>query len=322
MSHAWLAALLAVWCAQVLPGIKPPAAILQPPVLVVALLCYGGGGLLARETAVRRDGPVWPPMVRLAAGYALWLYGIVLRDAQSGEWNRLGPLADTQHGHLLGLNWTWTLLAVDFYVLMAVVVPVTAVELLRPAARGVRWLSDGWFRLLRGVLGAVLVLGLLAPERGPLVVFWALFAVGLWLVRGARGWRPRPVKPLRAWRPWRVGASLAALTLLPLAAMSQLTTAPPRPTNIPAAWSLFGWLLAGTLVVMRHAARRVAGGWTDRHRWALLTGSVSVWIVLALGQEHDQYHLAHASGLGLAGVLTAVWLVWARRRLILREELT
>ena len=315
MSPALLAMLLAVLFAQVVTGAKPPALVLQPHVFLVALVSHGWVAVWARETAWRArgaDGRVWPRLTRLAAGCGLLLYAVVLRDAQSGDWSRLGPLADTQHGHWAGFNWTWTLLAVDSYVALAVLLPVTAVDLLRPAARAQAWLSDRRCRWLSVGLALAFVLG--APQgcpASPATVLPALL-VGGWLVGGARRWQPRVWRALGPVAPRRLALALAAATVA-LLCLAGFRVPRPDPFPFPRIGFAFTCAAGLTGLLVWRLTKRVLGGWDDHHRLAALVGGLGPWLVLALGQARDQYHLDNPTGLGVVALGTAWWL-WRLRR--------
>lgn len=316
--------LLAPLFGQVLIGAKQPAEWLQPPVFIAGLWCYGCGALLAHELAyrLRREGePVWPRMLRLAAAFGLAVNGVMLKLATSGDWTRLGPLADTQHGHYFGFNLTWTLAAVVHYVVLAVMVPVLWMELRRPDLRDRPWLSERKLKWLLRAFIATIVLGALTPSSTP---FWALavvIALTLWVYWGARRWSPRPARPLPPVPPWRIGLAAALLTIgLPLV----LLIVPVGPPNLFNLIAVPGWFIGLSLLtwyVARRTARRVAGGWSPRHNLALLSGIVVPLALLALcqGQGADAYHIEHPAGMMAFGV-AVLWALWRLRRHVRAQE--
>ncbi|MBI5833793.1 MAG: hypothetical protein HZB16_15985 [Armatimonadetes bacterium] len=190
---------LAPALSQMLIGAKSPGEFLHPQNLFVALVVYGCGALVVHDLARRWsdgvEGTFWPRLLWLAAAYGVLVDGVMLGSYTSLDWSRLGRLADTNHGHLLGLNLTWSVMALAHHVALAVVVPIALIELMDPDAGGRAWLGPKGLRRCNRLFYAAVVFGALAQQqRGSKAAyaFVCLLAVLLW--RKARWWRPRPAR--------------------------------------------------------------------------------------------------------------------------------
>lgn len=321
---AGLVFLLAPLISQLLTGAKPPGEFFLPHALAVALVVYGCGALIVHEWAViwREGEPegsprlLWPRLLLLAVVFGLLIEGVMLKNITSPDWTRLGPLADTQHGRLLGINWNWALFALSSHVILAVAVPILIVELLKPQAAGQRWLSDRGLRRAAWLFGAAVAIGALANPTPAPEPYLGVLLVTLALALRARSWHPRRPRPLPLLPPWRVGLAAAVVTVASLIYLLWIGDAD---------WFNIWWLillvpfghLAAVLYVARRTTRRVLGGWSERHNLAMVVGALVPWAVLAPLQDADAYHTEAPGGMGLVGLLAALaicWLVFRVRR--------
>lgn len=302
---AFAVLLLAPAVSQLLTGEQPPLVFFHPLTLVLNVALAGCGCLVVHELAMRwRRG--WPAMLLLGAALAILTEGFARGTLTSGNWVDIGPLA--HYGRVYQLNWLWTLAALIHYTALVVLVPLLVAELIWPDARCRPWLDHAGLALAAFGCGAVLVgTAFELRLRGPIRPLWWLGALGAWFVWRAWRWQPRPRRPARPLPPWRVFVHTALLAGSLLAGIALLPSA-----EIPATPVFFITLLLGWAVSAR-TARRVAGGWSERHSLALVAGVVVPLALLTSQAEFDPARLDDPSGMILVGLASLLGLLLLRR---------
>jgi peptidoglycan/LPS O-acetylase OafA/YrhL len=80
-------------------------------------------------------------------------------------------------------------------------------------------------------------------------------------------------------------------------------------------------LIGGSYAFLRVAWRASGGGhWDDRGRFAIATGALSFFVLLAPLTENDPSRLDNPAGMTLVALFTFVALVLIRRRIHRREQ--
>lgn len=303
---ALTAYLLSPLLAELLSGSSPPLEFFHPLTLLLLTTLYGCGVLLVHELSVHWRGG-WRAVFLLGLAYGIFEEGLVVKSFYSPDWPDLGLLA--HYGRWLDINWVWAVSLTVYHAVLSISVPLLLVDLLYPDLRGRRWLDDAALGTLRWGLGGVLVAGLVAfPYRAGFWQYVSGVALAAGLCYAARRLPPVHLKPLKPHPPWRVGLGgiLAVVVFLTFT------------------FGIGGTRFSGTLatlyaiavcaVALWQLARRVAGGWSDRHSLALVTGLVLPLILLAPLQEHDPGRADHPAGLTLVGLAALIGLVFLRRR--------
>lgn len=297
---------LAPLLAELLTGSLPPSAFFHPVHLLLSVPLYGCGALLCHELAMRRRGG-WRAVVLYAVAFTIVAEGFGSGSLTSPDWVDIGPYA--HYGRVFGANWLWALIVITHHVMLGVVAPLLAAELWHPAARGRVWLDRPSLALVGFGLAAVVVAAAVVRDEpvAPRALAWevALIALLVWRARA-----PRPtVRPARPLPPWRVFVQTALVVALGLLTALILPDAqvPATPVFFLGLMVLFG--LAG------RTARRIEGGWSERHSMALLTGLLLLPAVLCFWQEHDAARRENSAGMAWVGLATLSGLWLLRRRI-------
>lgn len=328
--------LLAPAIGELLSGSSPPAEFFNPVTFALQVALYGSGALLARELTCRwRKG--WPTLLTLGVAYAIIEEGLCCKSFFDPHWPDVGVLGI--YGRWLGVNWLWAVSLTGYHTVFSILVPVALVELAFPAQRGESWTGPRFRRVLLGLLLTVVVLGLLwfpdarKPYRPPVVgyalaVMLVMALVGLaarmpptvspWPAKATtgRGEAPLPGAPAPVKAPARsiafgVTAFLGTLGWFGIFWVLPHTALPP-----------WGTLSLGLLVVggVVGGLGRLAGGdlsrLEPRHRWALCTGGLLFFILLAPIQEATNAQRPdNTTGMTAVGLAFALGLIWLHRRL-------
>lgn len=289
--------------------------------LLPVSLLYGGGAVLIRELARRRDAG-WARIALLGAAYGIVEEGLALQSLFNPNLFNAGIVG----GQAFGVNWVWSEWTVGYHVVWSIVIPILLSELLFPDRRAEPWLG----RAGVAVAGLVYALGVLAvgaifyliiaPNfRAPialragaalLVIGLATLALGMPVLNSA-GSGSASVQMKNAPSPWLVGL----VTALVGVAWFWLLGLPDALKS--GAWALVP--IAGEAVVATSTAvliRRWSGrrGWSDLHRLALVCGPLLASMVFGFffvtaGSRVDQ------AGQGVASLVAIALLALFARRL-------
>jgi hypothetical protein len=312
--------ILSPFIAEVLFGASP---ISNLGALLPVIPLYGGGAVLIRELARRRDAG-WGRVALLGAAYAMIEEGLALQSMFNPSlFNAAG-----YGGRALGVNWVWSEWTIGYHIVWSITLPILLTEVLFPARRTGPWLGRVGATLF-GVLYALGALALAAIFRlfvapgfqAPIVLLAAAALVIVVLVALALGWPTAPLRARtatatrRAPSPWLVGL----VTFLGAAAWFVLL-------NLPQAWRLgalvlapmLGVLLLVTIVVMLIRRWSASAAWSDLHRLALAWGTLLVvmgigFFRITAGNPVDQL------GQGIASVVAMVLLALFTRQVQRRE---
>lgn len=331
---AWALLLLAPAIGELLSGSSPPAEFFTPFTFALQVALYGSGAVLARElTCLWRKG--WPTLLTLGVAYAIIEEGLCCKSFFDPHWPDAGVLGS--YGRWLGVNWIWAVLLTGYHAVFSILVPVALVELAFPAHRGESWAGPRFRWVLLGLLLTVVVLGLLLfpdaakPYRPPVVgyaltVVLVIALIGLAArlpaaisLRPAKGNPGRddtspPETPAKApSRPIAFGVTAFLGTLGWFGVFWGL----PHTALPPLGTLAFGLIVVG---VVAGVLGRLAGGdlsrLEPRHRWALCTGCLLFFILLAPIQEAaNAQRPDNTAGMTVVGLAFALGLIWLRYRL-------
>lgn len=289
---------LALWLiaplfGEVFSGSTPLDEYINPAAFLVLGMLYGSGAILIRELLVRW-GKGWRSLLLLGAAYGIYEEGLVVRSFFDPNWMDLDKLG--VYGRVWGVNWVWTEHLIVFHALISIAASIVFVEILYSGRRAKSWVGA------RGVVwnaiafAAMLPIGsLLNPYDTPDAWLGACWLVIVLVVLIA--WRlPRTLRPgnpaLHVPRPrrfWWTGflASIGQFFIVYF----------PADRNSPP--FLVSMVLIGVFdlfilwLVRRWAAR--GSGWDDRHRLALISGSLTFFLAIGLLAAKGQHPVMYFS---------------------------
>jgi hypothetical protein len=274
--------LLAPLVAELLSGSTPPLAWNNVGGALLTISLYGSGALLAREI-VRQRGLGWGNLALLGAAYGILEEGISYQSWFNPGWT---PPPDA--ARYFDVNWTFATAFTSIHTALSVLTSVVLAEALFPGLAARPWLGRkgaAAFTLLLGLVVAVLIFSYgftIYHGRGydhPPVSYAiapALFLLLLPLGTLARIPVAQPAGTQRAPRLWflRLAGLLGAFfVLFNLFILRTVLPAPLIPIALILATDLLG------IYLVRRWARRP--GWGMRHRLALASGVVGVFIVFS-----------------------------------------
>lgn len=301
---------LSPFVAEILLGATPVSRLES---LLPVMMLYGGGAVLIRELARRKDRG-WTRILFLGVAYALIEEGLVFQTI----FNPTLFNAAAAGGRFLGVNWIFGEWVIGYHVVWSISIPIALTEMLFPVQRSGPWLG----RVGTIIFGAIYALGAfaiaffirstIAPGFQAPVVY-VLAAVVLIVVMAVIGVGPRTISLSRsdlgtkreAPAPWiaRVTGFLAAclwFSLLHLPTSLRHGMLAILPILLGCAFA------AGVFTLLRQWS---ASGslWTDQHRLALVTGAMVAsmlegFFFTTAGNRVDQM------GQGLASVISIVLL--------------
>ncbi|MHC1782448.1 MAG: hypothetical protein AB9891_06760 [Anaerolineaceae bacterium] len=309
---------LALWLTapvfgELFSGSTPLNEYINPFSFLILGMLYGSGAILIRELIVRwRKG--WISLFLLGAAYGIYEEGLVVRSFFDPNWIDLDKLS--VYGRTGGVNWVWAEHLTVFHALISIAAAIVFVEILYPARRSESWIGA------RGIVWNA-------------IAFAAMLPIGSML---------NPYDAPDAW----LGACWLAIVLLALAAWrlpTKLETAEP-PSNVSPPrrfwWTAFlatfgqffivyftadknslPFLITMLLIVLFDLfilwqVRRWSGGgrgWDDRHRLALISGSLAFFLILGPLTTNGKYPVMYFSN---PVFLVLLW--WIYRRVDLRVK--
>ena len=304
--------LIAPVVGELVSGHQAPAEFFNPIVFLALALPYGCGALLCREFTRRwRSG--WPGMLFLGAAYGLYEEGVVSRALFNPEWHEAMALAGFDN--VAGFNWTYGTMLVHFHVTISVVSSVLLAEMLFPARRHERWLTNGQAALCGAVLALwAPVLAWLARSDDPLYMpplhLWIVISTLIvLLVLAARFVRsPAPVRDQRAVPTpvWFYVAGMLSTTVVlgTVLILPESGWHPPLRFSVPL-------LIAFDALTLSLLVRWSGGGgaWEDRHRLALVAGWLTFFLVVSALGDLERFE---GRTLVAAATLAALIILWRR----------
>jgi hypothetical protein len=317
-SPAWPLLFLAPAVGELLSGSMPPLEFFNPLGFAAVVVLYGGGAVIIRELTFRW-GKGWATLFVLAIAYGIVEEGLLCKSFFDPNWPDLGALKD--YGRWGGVNWPWAVFLTIYHAAISIATPILLVNLIFPQRRSQSWVSRRAFTLLALLLFVEVIIGLLAfgstpnqPYHPPVVPYLlaVIAVVVLFFIARSLPAAPFPPNEKRAPRIrwfWLAGF-LGILTLffvnwgLPSLHLHPLLT------------------ILISLIVVALGARlllRMSGNgaaWSDFHRFGLTAGALSLFILIAPLQELDNPNRPdNTTGMTLAGLAFALFLVWIWRRM-------
>jgi hypothetical protein len=289
---------------ELLSGSAPPAEFFNPLGFIMLAILYGGGAILVREMSYRW-GKDWPALLVLGAAYGIAEEGLMCKSFFDPNWMDLGPLGS--YGRWAGVNWVWALELTIYHCVFSIAIPILLVGILFPARRRQAWITkrELWLLFILWVENAAFIFLFISKFRPPVVHYLATMAVTAGLC--ALAWRmPNPVsgekkKAVRAF--WFLPVGFVGTI-----ALFFLVWVVPK-TGIHPLFTMM--LMVGLAVVIGWMVLKMSGGagWSERHQWALVSGALGFFILLAPLQEMDKNRADNTTGMGIVGLVMAVFLI-------------
>jgi len=297
---------------ELLSGSAPPVEFFNPIGFLLLASLYGSGAILMRELTIRwRKGCV--SLLLLGAAYGIIEEGLMVKSIFDPNWPDLGFLG--VFGRWMGVNWVWAEMLTIYHAVFSIAIPVLLVELAYPSRRRGRWVGNralGGFILL---LAGIVLLGFLAltPYRPPIPQYFLAVLIVVLLIFlawklpsdwGSHGSARLP-KPVHLW----------AIGFLGGIGFFFIFWAVPYLLPLPS-----GVMLLGGSLVLGFLAFLKRLNWkedSDLHRFALASGGLSLFILLAPLQELDTTRTDNPKGMMLVGLAFLVGLIlmgWRIRR--------
>ncbi|MCP8306217.1 MAG: hypothetical protein H3Z49_03815 [archaeon] len=311
--------LLSPMIAELLSGSAPPLEFFNPIAFALLVSLYGSGAILMRELMVRW-GKGYASLLLLGAAYGIIEEGLMVKSFFDPAWPDLGFLGI--FGHWIGVNWVWAEMLTIYHAVFSITIPVLLVELAYPSLRKEHWVSNRTLGFFATLLVGVSFLGFFAltPYYPPVPHYTSAVLLVLLLIFLA--WKVPPdygmhgskqlYRPIYFWAAGFLGtlAFFLIFWLLPFFL--------PFPVLM---------MLSGALLVSGFA-RFLKGfdwrGYNNLHRFALASGGLSLFILLALLQEIDKTRIDNPQGMGIVGLifLSGLLLFWWRIRQRMRDRRT
>jgi hypothetical protein len=286
--------------------------------LVPVMMLYGGGVVMIRELARRRDCG-WTRIIFLGVAYAIVEEGLVFQTLFNPDLFNAAAVG----GRFLGVNWIFGEWVIGYHVVWSVLIPISLTELLFPVRQAEPWLG----RTGTLVFGLVYVLGALAIsffirssiapgfQASPAYVVGEVVLIGGLAAMGIRLDAP-PARPSRLEigrqppAPWVLG-----LTALLAACLWFVMLHLPTPLR-HGAWVLLpivsGFAFVIALLVLIRQWSALGSLWKDDHRLALIAGAILAnmlngFFIVTANNRVDQLGQGVASVMAIAVLAVAVW---------------
>lgn len=305
---------------ELLSGSSPPVEFFSPFTFILLAALYGGGAILVRELTLSwRKG--WLSVFALGAAYGIVEEGIMCKSFFDPNWPDLGPLGT--YGRWLGVNWVWAQGLTVYHAVFSIAIPILLVELAYPNERDKPWVSMEWLR----VVGLLFVLDVLfgfccfpkpeAPYYPPpfhIVATVAAVVALIWLARKLPENLPVPLssRVAPAGKFMLLGFTATLTFFLVFWGLPNMKLPPLATMGL------------GVLVLMisaRYALLWSGNGhkWTDIHKWAIASGALGFFILLAPLQElSNPTRPDNTAGMSLVGLVALMGLLWLRKQIIRR----
>ncbi|HSK86790.1 MAG TPA: hypothetical protein VK880_00430 [Anaerolineales bacterium] len=287
-----IAPALALWLiapifGEMVSGSTPLNEYISPFSILILGMLYGSGALLIRELLIRW-GKNWRSLLLLGMAYGIYEEGLMVRSFSDPGWMDLGALA--VYGRAAGVNWVWTEHLTVFHAVISIAASIVFVEILYSDKRTESWIGSRGLTWNTIAFAAALPIGALlnakhdAPDAW-LGMWWlaiALLVLAAWRTSTADKEAPFASVP-RPWRFWWTGF-LAAFGHIFIVYYTSEESRPPFILSmlVIALFDLFIlWL------ILRWSGN--AQGWDDRHRLALINGTLSLFLILTPLTTNGQY---------------------------------
>ncbi|MBN2115301.1 MAG: hypothetical protein JW730_01940 [Anaerolineales bacterium] len=302
---------LALWLiapvfGEMVSGSTPLNEYISPISIVLLGMLYGSGALLIREMLIHW-GKNWRRLLLLGMAYGIYEEGLMVRSFFDPGWMDLGALGT--YGRAAGVNWVWTEHLIVFHAVISIAVSIVFVEVLYPGRQAERWLSPRGLTWNTIFFAATLPIGaLLNPYDAPdvwLGVCWlsiALLALTAWRARAAaKEASPGKVPhPRLFWWAGFLGTFGHIFIVYHTSEQSQ-------PPFIVSMFLIALFDLLMVWMILRGSGN--AQSWDDRHRLALINGTLSLFLILTPLVTNGQYPIMYFSNPVL---LVILW--WVARK--------
>ncbi|MFZ6029002.1 MAG: hypothetical protein ACOYYS_14910 [Chloroflexota bacterium] len=288
---------LALWLVtpvfgELFSGSTPLNEYLSPFIVLIFGMLYGSGAILIRELLIRwRKG--WLSLLLLGMAFGIYEEGLVVRSFFDPHWIDLGDLG--VYGRVAGINLVWAEHLTIYHALISIAASIAFVEILYAGRRTESWVGERGLAWNLAAFTAMLLVGaLLNPYDTPdawLGVCWLAMAL---LVLAARR-APVPPKegpPVKVPRPRRFGLLGFAATFAHFFIVS--VTAENNDPPFFVGMILIALPSLFTLWLVQRWSDK-GKSWDDRHRLALLSGSLSFFLIAMPIVTNGQYPITCCS---------------------------
>jgi hypothetical protein len=312
LSPALILFLLSPVIGELLSGSAPPLEFFHPFGFVLLTSLYGSGALLIRDLRIRWKKGIGSTLL-LGAAYGIIEEGILVASFFNPNWPDLGQLSI--YGRWLGTNWIWALMLTVYHAVYSITIPILLVEMMYPNQRMTPWLSERLFKIIALVFTGVVTLGfilinVLSGYLPPVLPFLGIIVIvmllGYTVYKPPLQWDNGNTTLIKPWILWILGVIGTFVFFFGFWLM---------PTLIPS-WPVgmlvsLGFLCLATALLKRYT-------WTvatDRHRFALVSGALLLFIVFAPLQEFDSTRTDNTTGMTLVGLVFLLGLFLMNRQL-------
>jgi hypothetical protein len=319
-SPALVLFLLSPAIGELLSGSAPPVEFFSPFGLTILVALYGSGAVIARELKVRWKKGIGSVLL-LGAAYGILEEGLMVCSFFNPSWVDLGPLGT--YGRWLEVNWVWAVMLTIYHAVYSITIPIVLVELAYPERRKEKWIGSKKLTAVFALLATDVVFGFLLFASS--FSYWPplpqyLFAVLLMVLFGyaayrlPTGWGTNGKKPLpRVFVLWAIGAVATFVFFFGFYLVHALMPF----------WQI-GILFGPALVLFfgKLLTRYVWKGSSEKHLFALTSGALTFFVVLAPLQELDKTRTDNPAGMSLVGLAFLIGLVLLGRHIWKREKKT
>jgi hypothetical protein len=250
----------------------------------------------------------------LGAAYGVLEEGLMVCSFFNPKWMDLGQLGI--YGRWLGVNWVWAEMLIIFHSVYSITVSVALVELTFPKRSNESWVSKKMFWVVSALLAGVSIFGFFAFSS--LLNYWTplpqyFFAIALMVAFGytayklLSNWGQNGTKPLpRLLALWGAGTIGTFMFFFGFWLL---------PNAIPL-WPV--GMLFGPFLVYIYVKFLKRYEWTAHaimHKFALVSGALTFFIVFAPLQELDKSRLDNTAGMTFVGLAFLIGLLLLRRRI-------
>lgn len=307
---------LAPIISQLLSAEIAPSEFFSPFGLTILPIIYGGSAILIRD-ATKRWGKGWASLLALGAAYGIIREGLMLKsffDPFSQGIDVLG-----YYGRWAGINWIWALDRTVYHAVISIGIPILMTEVIIPAGRKSVWLGKWPSVVLAIILVMNVVFGYFFGtdyEAGPIRYWLTAIVVGglillAWRLPGQVKTVATPMKPPVLF--WLAGF-LGTVIYMTIFWWLPNTSTPAAVTGVLG----IALIAAITWLVMRLS--RNAAEWDDRHRLALATGPLVIFILMTPIEELFRSRAGGTAGMILVGLAALLLLAWLHFRAIKRAR--
>ena len=278
--------------AELLSGSTPLNEYFNPFIIVIFGMLYGSGAILIREIVLRwKKG--WVSLLLLGMAYGIYEEGLMVRSFFDPNWVDLGKLG--VYGRVFDVNWVWTEHLTIFHALISIAASIAFIEMLYPDKHTESWIGTRGLIWNALAFAASLTVGaLLNPYDAPdgwLGMCWlaiAALTLAAWRIPSTVR-MPRVVTVPRPRRFWWTGFHGTFGQFYLLYVTGENNNPPFVVTMILLA--LYDLFLLWLVVRWSGAGQ----SWDDRHKLALIIGSLSFFLILGPLTTNGQYPIMYFS---------------------------